>query len=103
MTGSYAQVFSYGIYGIDAYRYRDDAGAVAFQPLCELNARMSFGHVARALVDRIAPHAGWDASDTVRLQFGRGAVPASPLNVPLLTPDPAGGDDTCAWLSPRTP
>jgi hypothetical protein len=50
----------HGPYGIDAF-VRADGG---FHPLCEINARMTFGHVAHALGDRfgarslgLGPHA----------------------------------------------
>lgn len=36
----------FGPFGIDAYRYRDDAGNLAFHPLSEINARLSMGFVA---------------------------------------------------------
>jgi hypothetical protein len=39
----------HGPYGIDAF-VRADGG---FHPLCEINARMTFGHVAHALGDRL--------------------------------------------------
>lgn len=38
-----------GPFAIDAFAYRDAAGARQFHPLCEINARYTFGWVARAL------------------------------------------------------
>jgi hypothetical protein len=38
-----------GPFGIDAWRYRRDDGALILNPLGEINARMTFGLVARAL------------------------------------------------------
>jgi hypothetical protein len=42
-----------GPFGIDAWRYRDATGAVRFHPLGEINARLTFGFVARALAERL--------------------------------------------------
>ena len=42
-----------GPFGIDCWRWRDLSGAVRFHPLGEINARMSFGLVARALAERL--------------------------------------------------
>lgn len=42
-----------GPFGIDAWRYRDAAGTVRFHPLGEINARLTFGFVARALSERL--------------------------------------------------
>jgi hypothetical protein len=41
-----------GPFNIDAFLHRDAAGAVALRPLCEINARLSFGWIAAALADR---------------------------------------------------
>jgi hypothetical protein len=41
-----------GPFGIDAWEYRLPDGGLAFNPLGEINARMTFGLVARALVER---------------------------------------------------
>lgn len=41
-----------GPFGIDAWSYRRPDGGIAFHPLGEINARMTFGLVARALADR---------------------------------------------------
>ena len=40
-----------GPFGVDAFVYRD-AGERKLHPLCEINARFTFGHVARALGTR---------------------------------------------------
>jgi hypothetical protein len=40
-----------GPFGVDAFVYRD-GGERRMQPLCEINARFTFGHVARALDTR---------------------------------------------------
>lgn len=41
-----------GPFGLDAWHYRRTDGSVAFHPLGEINARMTFGLVARALAER---------------------------------------------------
>jgi hypothetical protein len=41
-----------GPFGIDAWEYRTPDGAIAFNPLGEINGRMTFGLVARALAER---------------------------------------------------
>ncbi len=88
-----------GPFGIDAWRYRDRAGALRLQPLGEINARMTFGLVARALVERLREPLGLGPGDRVRLGFGRG-VPAvessAPEVVPLLLP--GAGGEPAAWL-----
>lgn len=48
-----------GPFGIDAFRWRDHRGVGRFHPLSEINARMTFGLVARALAERVrTPGAG---------------------------------------------
>lgn len=41
-----------GPFSVDAFLYRSPSGAVAVQPLVEINARLSFGHLARAAAER---------------------------------------------------
>jgi hypothetical protein len=41
-----------GPFGIDAWEYRGPGGSLAFNPLGEINARMTFGLVARAAAER---------------------------------------------------
>lgn len=43
-----------GPYNIDAFLYRDRHGGIALRPLCEINARISFGWIAAALADHHA-------------------------------------------------
>ena len=45
----------FGPAGIDAMRYLDDDGAVRLQPLLEVNARTTMGHVALALRAKLPP------------------------------------------------
>lgn len=68
-----------GPFGIDAWEYRSPDG-IAFNPLGEINARMTFGLVAWALAERLG-------IGRMRLRFGAEAPPDA---VPLL----AGG----AWI-----
>lgn len=42
-----------GPFGIDAWEHKTPDGGVAFHPLGEINARMTFGLVARVLVERL--------------------------------------------------
>jgi hypothetical protein len=42
-----------GPFGIDLWRYRRPDGTLVLHPLGEINARMTFGLVARALADRV--------------------------------------------------
>lgn len=46
-----------GPFGVDAYVHRTADGRRALRPLCEINARLTFGHVARAHAEVAAlPH-----------------------------------------------
>ncbi len=46
-----------GPFSVDSYAYRDRKGRRRFHPLCEINARLTFGHVARAWSERLnQPH-----------------------------------------------
>ena len=90
-----------GPFGVDAWRYRDRDGRIAFQPIGEINARLTFGWVARAWADRIAALRGWDDERTrvVRLRLGRGWPPDAVENgvvLPLLWPGET--DPSAAWL-----
>jgi len=84
-----------GPFGIDAFLHRLPDGATALHPLCEVNARMTFGLVARALVDRLREPLGIARTARVRLLFGR-QVPRQDA-VPLLLPGTEAGCGA-AWL-----
>lgn len=56
-----------GPFGVDAFRWRDKSGATRFHPLCEINARLTFGRVARAFAARIG--AATDLDPTGRWTF----------------------------------
>ena len=88
-----------GPFGIDAMRTVDGR----FVPLVELNARATFGLVARVLVERLSLV---EPGATATLRFGAGAVPLGTaddpdlrVRVPLLHPDATHRDGgTSAWL-----
>jgi hypothetical protein len=87
-----------GPFGIDAWRYLEPDGSPVFHPIGEINARMTFGLVARALVDRLREPLGLTGS--VRLRFGR-EVPSAPGVVPLLLPGgEVGQPPLAAWIEP---
>jgi len=81
-----------GPFGLDAYLHRDREGREVVHPLGEINARLTFGHVARALEERLA---GSVSRRGVRLAVG-GAVPARENALVLLR---AGEDGSPgAWI-----
>ncbi len=82
-----------GPFGVDAFAWLDASGARRFRALGEVNARLGFGAVARALVSRVV------AVETGRwtLHLARGPVPTE-ADVPLLAPGGPQEDDTSAWL-----
>jgi hypothetical protein len=90
-----------GPFGIDAWRHRLPDGSVALHPLGEINARMTFGLVARALVDRVREPLGLDPEARVRLLFGKELPEDGGRVVPLLLPGPEGGG--AAWLEISSP
>ena len=65
----------HGPFAIDAFAYRDGA-ARRFHPVCEINARYSFGWIAHALAARLG---------TTKLGFGR-----APDGARLLLDAPGG-------------
>ncbi len=71
-----------GPFAVDAFAYRDGERR-RFRPLCEINARLSFGWIARALADRLG---------TRRLGFG----PPPPGAIVLIAP---AGDGITAWCA----
>jgi hypothetical protein len=71
-----------GAFGIDAFLYRDGE-AERLHPVCEINARHTFGHVARALERRLG---------TRTLGFGTPPAAATVLIRPIK------GDSTTAWV-----
>ncbi len=59
-----------GPFGIDCWRYRLPSGELAFHPLGEINARMTFGSVARALVDRVRAPLALGRDEEIHLRWG---------------------------------
>jgi hypothetical protein len=100
-----------GPFGIDCWRFRRGDGAVGFHALGEINGRLTFGLVARALVDRIAGPLGLRREGHVRLGFARntprstepadsgGQAAPCPSLVALLQPGQRG---PAAWLESVT-
>ena len=72
-----------GPFAIDAFVYRDRDGARRFHPLCEINARYTFGWVARALSGRFG---------TLRLGFSSPPADATVLIAPA-------DDGVTAWIA----
>jgi hypothetical protein len=70
-----------GPFAVDAFAYRD-CDARKFQPLSEINARFSFGWIARALAQR---------SGATQLGFGEPPPGATTLIAPA-------GDRVAAWI-----
>lgn len=78
-----------GPFGIDGFVYRLPRGERALQPICEINARLSFGFVARALARR-------HGAPALRLRVAAELPRPRPRVVPLLRP--AADDHTAAWI-----
>ena len=72
-----------GPFAIDAFAYRLPTGERRFHPVCEINARYSFGWIARALHARLG---------TTRLGFGPPLEGARVLIAP-------GTDGVTAWIA----
>jgi hypothetical protein len=94
-----------GPFGIDAWHYRDHAGRPRFHPLGEMNARMTFGRVARALVERLREAGAIEPRSRASLCAGRapragaGARPeaAEPaVRIPLL--HEGAGEPVALWI-----
>ena len=75
----------HGPFSIDAFAYRDANGDRRFHALCEINARFSFGHVARALAERLGKNT---------LRVGNDAPPKDAL----LLVDSEPSDSSRAWM-----
>jgi hypothetical protein len=71
-----------GPFAVDAFAYRD-GDRRRFRPLCEINARLSFGWIARALAERLGAR-----------RLGFGPAPAGALV--LIAP---AGDGITAWCA----
>ncbi len=72
---------------IDGWRYRSREGEIRLHPLGEINARITFGLVARALLERLHESVPLGADDEGTLGVGGGTRTAEPppaLVVPLV-------------------
>jgi hypothetical protein len=89
-----------GPYGVDAFVYRQLAGGLALQPLCEINARLSFGHVARLLAERIGGPAPGEVGE-LRLRATDDPVDGSTgeVTLDLLAPETGRGCGASAGAS----
>ena len=84
-----------GMFGVDAWTYRDAAGDIALHPVGEINARFTFGAVAAALVERLRGAGAFPEDAPVIVRVGAAAPPPGSGAIPLLLPgDP---DATQAW------
>lgn len=84
-----------GPFGLDGWRHRPRWGSLALQPLGEINPRLTFGLIARALADRVGEALGWAPEARIRLAVDRAAPVAEA--VPLLAPGEDGSPG--AWLT----
>ena len=98
-----------GPFGIDGFTWREPGGASHVHPLSEINARLTFGLVARALAVRCLQAtpadeaaAGRPAAAVLRLGRplgARGDDPVVSRSIELLT---ATAEAPGAWLEPRS-
>ena len=72
-----------------------EGSTLAVNPLCEINARLTFGAVAHALIERVLPHLDIE-TEIVEFWTGRGEPQSSATVLPLVRP--TGHSDTAAWL-----
>lgn len=91
-----------GPFGLDAWRYRDRHGRVVLQPLGEVNARMTFGLLARALAERLAAADLCASALTLRVgrrdrdAEGSSADGPPPIRLQLLNSHAA--DELAVWI-----
>ncbi len=90
-----------GPFGIDCWRYRDREGRQRFHPLGEINARMSFGLVARGIRERLERAGRIRGGAPLRLRVGRSEdenlkALSGDQAVPILLP--ATDEPTAAWV-----
>ncbi len=84
-----------GPFSVDSFLYRDSAGRSRLHPLCEINARMSFGLLARLFAEG---EAGGEGRRTVDLRLStHGPIPNAPSTVAIL--NPTVGQPAAAWLT----
>jgi hypothetical protein len=82
---------------IDCWSWRDGNGADRFHPLGEINARISFGLVGRAIIEKLSGSHGWLVKEPARLNIGAGQTHSEDgSSIELLSPEPPDGCG--AWL-----
>jgi len=81
-----------GPFGIDAWRYRDADGSLRFQPLGEINARLTFGFVGRCWHEKLVESGQLPPGSGATLHLVR--PPAIPPTTIQLGPD--------GWIEPST-
>ena len=86
---------------VDCWSWRDSGGDEYFHPLGEINARVSFGLVGRAIIETLGEATGWIAREPARLLIGPQQLrDDSAEAIELLSP--AKPDGCGAWLE-RSP
>lgn len=78
-----------GPFGIDAFEYRTSDDTTEWIDLCEVNARLTFGHVAHAWARRLGDSDDW------RFHAGRESAPEGAAMLLPATEE----DSTHAWLA----
>ena len=82
---------------IDCWSWRDSRGREHFHPLGEINARISFGLVGRAIIETLGEATGWSSQEPARLLIGPQQLrDDSAESIELLRP--AEPDGCGAWL-----
>ncbi len=82
---------------VDCWSWRDSGGDEHFHPLGEINARISFGLVGRAIIETLGEATGWIAQEPARLLIGPQQLrDDSAEAIELLAP--AKPDGCGAWL-----
>lgn len=86
----------------DCWSWRDGSGEEHFHPLGEINARISFGLVGRAIIEKLSGTGGWLSREPARLIIGpRRPRDAAAETIELLSPE---APDGCgAWLGRTSP
>jgi len=82
---------------IDCWSWRDENGTDRFHPLGEINARISFGLVGRAIIEKLSCSQDWLVKEPARLNIGTGQAHSEDVpSTELLSPEPPDGCG--AWL-----
>jgi hypothetical protein len=84
-----------GPFGTDAFLYTDADGRTATRAVSEINARLTFGHVAHALGERLP-----GLADREGYTFAFGVSEDGPDRIPLLLPDPEETTEAGVLLLP---